>query len=125
MQNASPKSVGRLLDAIDRTNDIVEQFVAVIGATVGKILFGLCPDAFVGIQIRRIGRQVFQMQTRMLIENVLDGPAFVGGGIVQQDNNGTPEMAQQLSQEEGHFIMANVVEEEKVVQTQSLAPGAH
>jgi hypothetical protein len=123
LHDASAKSFGRLADAINGTNDIVEEFVPVIGATVCEVPLGLSPDAFVRIQGRCIGRQILQMQARMPDEDVLNELSFVSGGIIEQNNDGTPEVAEELPEEYGDFIMADVVEEEEIVQTQALASG--
>jgi len=49
--------------------------------------FGLRPLVFDGIEIRRIGRQVFQSVTG-LTKGVLNILVFVEGGIIQDDHGG-------------------------------------
>ena len=80
----------------------------------------LCPDRLVGIQFGSIGRKVLDVQTRMTIEEVLNRLTLMRVGIVEQDDDRTPQMAEQLPQKDTDFGLADVVEEQEVVQTEAL-----
>ncbi len=50
--------------------------------------------------------------------------AGVGGGVVQQNDDWTAEVAEQLAEKSTHFFLSDVVEEEQIVQAQMLSLGA-
>jgi hypothetical protein len=45
----------------------------------------------------------------------------VGGGVVEQNDDGAAEVAQQLAQKSTHFFLSDVVEEEQIVEAQVLS----
>ena len=49
----------------------------------------------------------------------------VGGGIVQQDNDGTPKVSQELAEKQAHLFLADVVEVKQIVEAQVLSLGTH
>src|SRR5438552_17921644 len=49
----------------------------------------------------------------------------VGGGIVQQDNDGTPKVSQDLAEKQAHLFLADVVKVEQIVEAQVLSSGTH
>ena len=49
----------------------------------------------------------------------------VGGGIVQQDDDGTSEVSQELAEKPAHFFLADVVEVKQIVEAQALSLGTH
>ena len=49
---------------------------------------------------------------------------MMGGGIVQQNDDRTPEVAQQFTEKQAHLFLPNVVEEEQIVEAQVLSMGA-
>ena len=49
----------------------------------------------------------------------------VGGGIVQQDNDGTPKVSQELAEKQAHLFLADVVKVEQIVEAQVLSSGTH
>jgi len=46
----------------------------------------------------------------------------VGGGVVQQNDDRTPEVAHQLAEKETHFFLPDVVEVKQKVEAQVLSP---
>jgi len=47
----------------------------------------------------------------------------VRGGIVQQDDDGTPEVSQELAEKPAHLFLADVVEVKQIVQAPSAVVG--
>lgn len=45
----------------------------------------------------------------------------VGGGIIQQDDDGTPEVPQQLPEKQAYFLLADVIEVQQIVEAQPLS----
>jgi len=50
--------------------------------------------------------------------------SLMGGGIIQQDNDGATQMPQQLAQKHTDFLLPDVVKEEEIVEAQLVSPGA-
>jgi hypothetical protein len=48
----------------------------------------------------------------------------MGGGVVQQNDDRTAEVAQQFPEKEADFFLPDVVEEEQIVEAQVLSLGA-
>ena len=59
----------------------------------------------------------------MPLQNLGEVLALVGGVIIQQDNDGTAQMPEQLPKEDTDFLLADVIEKQQVVEIQSTAPG--
>ncbi len=61
MMDASPKAARGPFDVSKCAAKMATQGGDVIGATVGETPFGVGPDRFVGVELRGIGRKVFEM----------------------------------------------------------------
>ncbi len=61
----------------------------------------------------------------MLLEEVLEWLPLVSGGIVQQNNDPTPEMPQQLRQKTTDLVLPDVVKKEEIVEAQVVPHGTH
>lgn len=120
MEDTAPQFWGRGANGVDRADDIIHQLVDVEWAAVGEISFGQGPDPFIGIEIRSVSGKVLNMETRVLPEKFSERRAVVGRGVVQQDDNVTPKMPQQLSEKQAHFFLADVVEVKEIVKAQAL-----
>ncbi|MFZ0393332.1 MAG: hypothetical protein WAL73_05740, partial [Terracidiphilus sp.] len=60
----------------------------------------------------------------MLPLKLLDGVSLVGGGVVQQHDQRAAQVAQQFAQEAADLLLADVVEEKQIIETQSTPPRA-
>jgi hypothetical protein len=109
---------------VDRTDDGVHQFVPVERTAVGEFSFGERPNAFIGIEFWSVGGKVLDVQARVSTEKRCQRFPVVGGGVVQQYDDGTPEVAQQLAEKETHFFLPDVVEVKQRVEAEVLALGA-
>lgn len=63
-------------------------------------------------------------QTRMLTEEPLQGFPLMGGGVIQENDEGAAHVPQQLTQEHADFLLGDVVVKQEVVEAQPLAAGA-
>lgn len=121
MEDTAPQFLGRGANGVDRADDVIHQLIDVEWAAVGEISFGQGPDPFIGIEIRSVSRKVLNMEARVLPEKFSERRAVVGRGVVQQDDNVTPKMPQQLSEKQAHFFLADVVEVKEIVKAQALS----
>ena len=64
-------------------------------------------------------------ETWMLAQELPEGFPLVGGGIIQQRDDGTPQMPQQLAEKPADLLLPDVVEVEQIVEAQLMPPGAH
>ncbi len=68
---------------------------------------------------------MLDVQAGMLPQEVLKRFPLVRGRIVQQHNDGSPEMPQQLAQEPADLRLPDVVPVQQIVEAQPVALGAH
>lgn len=88
MEDATAKSLRRLAGGIDRKDELLREFVEVVGAAVGQVALGQAPNSLVGIQLRRVTGEVLQAQTWMLPEQFTQRFAFMRGALVQKHHQG-------------------------------------
>ena len=96
----------------------------VVGPTVGQTPFGVGPDGLVGIELRGVGRNGFEMESR---ESTADFPnrlSFVNAGVVPDDEDVTPKMAQQVPEEFADLVVSDVLRVALEVQADALTPGS-
>jgi hypothetical protein len=89
--------LGRVSNGVDGTDDAVHQLVQVERATVGEVAFGQRPDSFVGVEGRSVGGKVLDAQAGVSAEEPGERWAVVGGGVVEQNDDATAEVAEQLA----------------------------
>ena len=121
MEDAAPQFLWRGSKPVDGTDDIAHQLVCVEGTAVGQFSFCQRPHAFIGIELWSVSGKVLDVQTRMPTQELCQRSAVVGGGIVQQNDDGASEVPQQLPKKPAHFFLADVVEVKQVVQAQVLS----
>ena len=109
---------------MDRADDVVHQLVNVEWAAIGKFSFRQRPKAFIRIEFRDIGGKVLHMETRMAMKELRQGFTVMRGGIVQQDDDRAPEVAQQFTEKPAHFFLADGVEVKQIVEVQAPSLGA-
>ena len=64
------------------------------------------------------------MQPAMLALQLCNRASLVGGGLVEQHDERAGQVAQQLAQEMADLVLADVVEEEQIVEAQAVPPRA-
>ncbi len=87
MMDASSKALGRSLDVSKRAAKATTQCGNVVWATVGEMPFGVGPDGFVGVELRSVGRKVFEMQPGELMADFSNPVSFVDAGVVPDDKD--------------------------------------
>lgn len=92
LEDAAPQFLGGGSQPVDRTDDIVHQLVDVEWAAVGELAFRQRPHAFIGIELGCVSRKVFEVQAGMPTEELGQRSTVVGGGIVQQNDDGTSKV---------------------------------
>lgn len=78
---------------------MVEQAVQVGHGVVGQRPLLVGEQEFARVQFRGVGRQVFQVQPRMLPQQLPDQTAAMAGQIVEHDDDVARQVAKQLSEE--------------------------
>jgi hypothetical protein len=108
--------------------DFVGQHVHQLGLrirpAVGQEALEMVPDAFVGVQFRSVRREGHQMKTSRASEEFLHRIAAMDGAVVQQHDQVTTDLTQEMAQEDGHLLALNVVLVKLAVQRAMEAPGA-
>jgi len=61
----------------------------------------------------------------MSSQKLSQGPALVGGRIIQQDDEWTAHMAQQLAEKQADFFLPDIVEVKLIIQAQVLSAGTY
>jgi len=124
LEDAAAQFVGRGSNPVNGTDYGIHQLVDVERATVGQLAFGERPYPLVGVEVGSVGGKVLDMQTRVSAPELGERQAVVSGGVVQENDDGTAEVAQKFAEKEAHFFLTDVIEEEQVVKAQVLALGA-
>jgi hypothetical protein len=101
-------------------DEVLHEFLNVIGPAVGEIVLGLRPDPLVGIEFWRIGRKVFDTQTWVLPQQISQGCSMVGAGVIQQGNHWPFQMPQQMAEKLTNFLLSDVLEVKLVEEAQLL-----
>jgi hypothetical protein len=85
--------------------------------------FEVVPHLLRGIELRRIRRELFQMQSRVSLAHRLDGRPPVNRATVPEQDDVAPQVLQERTQEAGHIEGLKVARLEAEVQPQMLAFG--
>lgn len=124
MEDAAAEFFRRASNLVDGGDHGLHQLIPVERAGIGKVSFGQRPDAFVGVELGSVGGEVLDTQAGVPTEQPCQRFAVMGGGVVQQHDDRTAEVAEQFAKKPTHFFLADIVEEKQVVETQVLASGA-
>ena len=116
MEDAAAQFVWRVPNSVDGADDIVHQLVYIERATVGEFSFGQGPNTFVRIKLRSVSWKVLDAQARVATEQPRQRFALVRGGIIQQGDDETPEVPQQLAEKQAHFFLPDIVEVKQIVE---------
>ena len=124
LEDTAPKFFGGASDCVDGIDHRVHQLVGAERGAVGEFAFRQGPDTFVGVEVGSVGRKVFDVQAWVATEELGERRTVVRGGVVQQNDDGTVEVAEQFTEKSTHFFLSDVVEEEQIVETEVLSVGA-
>lgn len=115
----------RRRDVVQRLRDLDHQLQKVVRAAVGQLALGERPDVLVGIDLRRVGREVLDMESRMTPSQLTQGIALVGRGVVEDHDHVPGQVSQQQAQELADLELPDVGQMQAVEEAQVLAPRAH
>jgi len=87
-----------------------------IGTTVGQVGLEMIPDAFVGIQLRGVGRERCQVEAGRAAEQLLHGLPAMNAAIVEQHDEVAGDLAQQVAEERRDCVALDIVSIELAVQ---------
>src|SRR3989304_5146365 len=110
--DAATKLGRRPTDPLEGCGQVCHQLVYVIGSTIREFPFGKGPDPLVGIEFGSVGREVLDSQSRVPTAERVKRPSLVSPGIVQQGNDGSTKLAQEVTEELADFQVPDVVEVE-------------
>jgi hypothetical protein len=106
-------------------DDVLDQLLQIIGATIGQSTFGERPNSFIRVQLRSVGGKVLDVQPGMSSQKLSQGPPLMGGRIIQEDDHCASQMAQQLAEKHANFLLPDIVEVKLIVQAQALSSGTY
>jgi hypothetical protein len=121
LEDAATQFVWGSSNRIDRTDDGVHQLVHVERTAVGEFSFGERPNAFIWIELGSVSGKVFDVEARVSTEERCQRFPVVRGGVVQQNDDGTAEVPQQLAEKQADLFLPDVVEVKQVVEAQVLS----
>ena len=124
MKDATPQFRRRLPDTFDRTDNIAHEFIDVVGATVRELPLGQRPDTLIGIEVRRIGWEILDVEARMLALELAERFTAVGCGVIQEGNHRAPQVPKQVSEEHAHFLLTDILKIELVEESKLVPLGA-
>lgn len=93
--------------------------------TVSRAAFEVVPDLLRRIELRRIRRELFQVQPRVGLAHRLDRWPPVNRAPVPEQDDGAAQMPQECAQKGGDLNSLEVARLEADVQAQMLALGRH
>src|SRR5438094_7801577 len=121
LEDTTAELLRRCSGAFDRTDEVLHEIVEVLGAAVGQVVFGQMPDALIRIQLRRVGRETLQAQTRMLAQQLIQRFALMGGGVIHKHHDRAAQVSKQMAEEEAHFLLPDVAEPTLVEEAEMLS----
>ena len=99
------------------------QLRKIMSLAIGEPLLGQLPDAFIGVELRRISREALQVEPRGASAKLTDELASMGIPAVPQDDDVPRELPEQSSQEVAGLELSDVFRVELKVKVEALAAG--
>lgn len=121
MGDASPQECLGAAEVTKGTGDIADQDGAVAGLAVRQLVFRPTPHALVGVQLGRVGGEVFETKARVSGEESANEGAAVDVGAVEEDEDRAAKMTKQVAQE-GHDVGGAEVLVQLTVEVEPAAP---
>jgi len=111
-----------------QTADFIGEHVHQVGlgvrTAVGQDALEVVPDAFIGVQFGSIRGEGHQVQAPRADEQILDRIGSMDLGIVQQDNQMTTDLTQEMAQESLDLFALDVVLIQQAIERAMQALGA-
>ena len=124
MLDAPAEDIGGCGEPADLVGEHVHQLGLRVRPSIGQEVLEMVPDAFVGVQFGSVRGERHQVKTARASEEFLYRIAAMNGAVVQQHDQMTTDLPQEMAQEGGHLFALNVVLVELAVQRAMEAPGA-
>ncbi len=121
--DTSAKAALGPLDVSKRAAKVTTHRGDVVGATVGETTLGGGPDGFIGVELRGVGREIFEMQPREPAADFPNALSFVDTGVVPDHDEMPAEVAQKVSEEFAHLVVPDVFRVALKVQADATPPG--
>lgn len=103
------EEIGGRSESADFVGQHVHQLALRVRTAVGQQSFEVIPDALIGVELRGVGRQRHKMEATGTREQFADRLATVDFAVVQQNDQMSADLAQQMAQEPGDLFALNVV----------------
>ncbi len=125
MVDASSKAARGSLDVPKRAAKVTTHRGDVVWATVGETAFGVGPDGFIGVELRGIGRKVFEMQSGKVMAELSNPFSFVNARVVPDDEDVPAKVVQQVPEEFADLVVSDVLRVAPEVQADAPTPGSN
>lgn len=99
------------------------QLREIMSLTIGESLLGQLPDALIGVELRRIGREALQVEPRGASAKLTYELASMGISAVPQNDDVPRELPEQPSQEVAGLELSDVFRVELKMKVEALAAG--
>ena len=99
------------------------QLREIMSLAIREALLGQLPDALIGVELRRIGREALEVEPRGASAKLTDELASMGIPAVPQDDNVPLELPEQPSQEVAGLELSDVFRVELKMKVEALAAG--
>ena len=99
------------------------QLREIVSLAIREALLGQLPDSLIGVELRRIGRESLQVESRCASAKLTDELASMGVPTIPQDDDVPRELPEQSSQEVAGLELSDVFRVELKVKVEALAAG--
>ena len=118
MRDAAPQTIWAVGGTVEGAVDSDQQIDEVVGPTVGEVSLGERPDPLVGVQLRCVGREVGQVETRVAVAEAVERVTAMGPRVVEEGDHRSREMPQQVAKELADLDVPDVVQVQAPVEVQ-------
>src|SRR5262249_12665719 len=115
----------RSADALKGSHDVQRERDESIVIHVRQLALGLRPDVLIGIEFRRVTRKAVHFHAWMSLEKDPTLPPPVNFPAIPQQDERSPEMAEQLPEESDDLGTRNVAQVKIEVQSEALTERSH
>src|SRR6266849_2620447 len=105
-------------DAAESGEEVAGEGGDAVGAAIGEGGFREGPDALVGVQFRRVGRQELEMETWEAVTQSPDGRASVDAAIVPQHDDRPAQVTEKMAEKLTDLGLVDVRPMQAVVETE-------
>ena len=119
--DAAPEATLRSLNPAKGCGGLAFERLQFVGPAVGERLFRESPDAFVGVQLRRVGREVDQVEAWEASAHLADSVALVDARVVPDDDHVATQVAKEMREEFADLVVTDVSGIDSEVQAHALS----